>query len=211
MRAVAVGLVATAGLVLASCGSVQSATSPSPTVSGSNANPSPSATSATASVSASSATPSPSGTAQVAWKTYVSARWGYSIAYPANWYDLPNSGAPDTQKYFSSENVGAPLLMSSRGVWETIEVQPYSAASCPASYVTSSAARQSPITVDGVATTRYVINMTPSGAEASYGIGVWVKDGASCYSIQFDSPTASTRDANAGIDDQAIASFKFGS
>ena len=73
------------------------------------------------------------------------------------------------------------------------------------------AVRQSPTTVDGVATTRYVINMTPSGGEASYGIGVWVHHGGSCYSIQFDSPTASTRDANAGIDDQAIASFKFGS
>jgi hypothetical protein len=65
--------------------------------------------------------------------------------------------------------------------------------------------------VDGVATTRYVINMTPTGAEAAYLIGVWVMHGGSCYSIQFQSSTAATRDANGGVADQAIASFKSGS
>jgi hypothetical protein len=122
----------------------------------------------------------------------------------------PNFGAPDTGKYFSNENVGAPLEMSSHGVWETAEVQSNPTGSCPPSYVSRYVVRQSPTTVDGVATTRYVINQTPSGAEAAYLIGVWVTHGGSCYSIQFVSLTPSARDANADVADQAIASFKFG-
>jgi hypothetical protein len=183
------------GLVLTSCGSSQATTSPS----------------ATASVSP-SATPSPSHTAQPGWKTYVSARWGYSIAYPGDWYDLANFGAPDTQKYFSNENVGTPLQMTQRGVWETIEVQPNPTGSCPPSYVSRSVIGQSPTRVGGVATTRYVINMTPSGgAEAAYINGVWVTHSGGCYAIQFVSLTPTTRDASTGVADQAIASFQFGS
>jgi hypothetical protein len=127
------------------------------------------------------------------------------------WYDLPNFGAPDTQKYFSNENVGDPLQMTARGVWETIGIAASSAGPCPPSYVAGSAILQSPTTVDGVATIRYVINMTPSGGEPAYLIGVWVLHSGSCYSIQFVSLTQSTRDANAGMADQTIASFRFGS
>ncbi len=182
------------GLVLMSCGTSQSARSAS----------------TTASVSP-SATPSPSHAAQPGWKTYVSARWGYSIDYPGDWYNLANFGAPDTQKYFSNENVSAPLTMTPRGVWETIEVQPNLAGSCPPSYVSRYVIRQSPTRVGDVATIRYVINLTPSGAEAAYIIGVWVPHSGSCYSIQFLSSTPSTRDASTGVADQTIASFRFGS
>jgi hypothetical protein len=127
------------------------------------------------------------------------------------WYDLPNFGAPDTQKYFSNENVGAPLEMSSHGVWVTIGIEANSTAPCPPSWFSGNAIRQSPTTVDGVGAIRYVINMTPTGGESAYSIAVWVLHGGSCYSIQFVSLTQSTRDANARIADQAIASFKFGS
>jgi hypothetical protein len=177
-----------------SCGSTQSTGSPT----------------ATTSVSL-GATPSPSHTAQPGWKTYVNARWGYSIDYPSDWFDLPNFGAPDTEKYFSNEKVGAPLEMFAQGVWETIEVQSNATGSCPPSYVLQNVVRQSSTSVDSVATTRYVINMTPSGAEAAYTIGVWLMHGGSCFSIEFVSLTPSARDAIAGVADQTIASFKFGS
>jgi hypothetical protein len=157
-----------------------------------------------------SSTPSPSHTAQPGWKTYISARWGYSIDYPNDWHDLPNSGAPDTQKYFSNENVGAALQMSPKGVWETIEVQSGASGSCPPASASTYVIRQSPTTVDGVATTRYVINMTPSGGEPAYTIGVWVTHGGTCYSIQFLALNPATRDASADVADQAIASFRFG-
>lgn len=196
---IAAGVVLSLGyLLLVSCGAAQSTGT--------------SATSATPTTSAStSATPSSSNTPQAGWKTYISARWGYSVDYPSRWYDLPNFGAPDTEKYFSNENVGAPLQMTASGVWETIEVQPNSTGSCPPSYVSKYVVGQSPTTVDGAASTRYVINMTPSGGEAAYIIGVWVIHSGSCYSIQFLSATPSTRDASVGVADQTIASFKFGS
>ena len=184
------------GLTLMSCGTSLPTSAPSSTAS--------SSPSSTESVR-------PSTTAQPEWKTFVSARWSYSIDYPGDWYNLPNFGAPDTEKYFSNENVGAPQMMTQYGVWETIEVQPTSHGPCPPSYVSRYAIRQSPTTVDGVATTRYVINMTPSGAEAAYIIGVWASHKESCFSIQFLSQSPSTRDAAASVADQAIASFRFGS
>jgi len=64
---------------------------------------------------------------------------------------------------------------------------------------------------NGVETTLYVINMTPTGADPAYMSGVWVTHGGACYSIQFLSLTPETRDANTSVAAQAIASFKFGS
>jgi len=187
------GLLVALGLALASCGSNQPTGSPGTTMTVSP-----------------SATPSPSHTAQPGWKTYLSARWGYAIDYPADWFDLDNAGAPDTQKYFSNERVGAPLEMTARGAWETVEVQPNPTGPCPPSYVSKYVGRQSPTTLDSVATTRYVINQTPSGGEAGYIIGVWVMHSASCFSIQFVSTTPATRDAIAGTAEKVIASFRFG-
>ena len=187
------GLLVALGLALASCGSNQPTGSPGTTMTVSP-----------------SATPSPSHTAQPGWKTYLSARWGYAIDYPADWFDLDNAGAPDTQKYFSNERVGAPLEMTARGVRETVEVQPNPTGPCPPSYVSKYVVRQSPTTLDSVATTRYVINQAPSGGEAGYIIGVWVMHSATCFSIRFVSTTPATRDAIAGTADKVIASFRFG-
>jgi hypothetical protein len=170
--------------------------------------PSASSGSPTASVPP-TATPSVSHAPKPGWKTYISARWGYSIDYPTSWYDLP-SGAPDTQKYFSNEENAAPLHMSSHGVFETIDVEPNQSEPCAPSWASSAAIRQSPITLDGVPTTRYVVDFTPSGAEASYMVGVWVGHGGRCYGITFQSQNPSARDASIAVDDQAIASFRFG-
>jgi hypothetical protein len=154
---------------------------------------------------------SPSPMARSGWKTYVSARWGYSIDYPGDWYDLGNAGAPDTEQYFSNETAGAPLGMTAQGVFETIEVQSISTRPCPPPYVSQWVIRRSAISVDGVETTLYVINMTPTGAEPAYMAGVWVTHGGACYSIQFLSLNPETRDTNTSVLAQAIASFKFGS
>jgi hypothetical protein len=54
------------------------------------------------------------------WKNYQNQKYGYSIEYPGEWFSLENSGAPDTEKYFSNKNVGAPLEMGEGGVWVTI-------------------------------------------------------------------------------------------
>jgi hypothetical protein len=202
MRVVASVLAVTA-LVLSGC--IQA---PAGTTLGTSPSATPSAAASAAPSPTASATPSPTNSRQARWQTYVSTRWAYSIGYPGDWYNLASFGLPDTQKYFANENVGAPLEMSSTGVWESIEVQT-NTASCPPSYLSDSVLRQSPITVGGVPATRLVINMTAAAAEASYITGVWVKRNGRCYSIQFLSQTAAARDANAGLADQIIASFRF--
>jgi hypothetical protein len=194
MRVVASVLAVTA-LVLSGC--IQA---PAGTTLGTSPSATPSA--------AASAAPSPTNSPQARWQTYISTRWGYSNGYPGDWYNLPSSGLPDTLKYFANENVGAPPEMSATGVMESIEVQT-NTASCPPSYLSDSVIRQSPTTVGGVPTTRLVIDSIPSGAEAAYITGVWVKRNGRCYSIQFLSQTAAARDANAGLADQIIASFRF--
>jgi hypothetical protein len=51
------------------------------------------------------------------------------------------------------------------------------------------------------------MNVTPSGGENAYTIGVWVIHGGSCYSLEFVSMTPETRDASSAVADQTIASF----
>src|ERR1700694_3099629 len=77
-----------------------------------------------------SATPSSPPTATSDWSTYTSSKWGYTVKYPANWYDLPNSGAPDTDKYFSNQNVTTPAQMDQSGVLVTIRVHQDSSFNC---------------------------------------------------------------------------------
>src|SRR3979409_1892840 len=46
------------------------------------------------------------------WHHFHSEQLGYSVDYPPDWYDLPNQGAPETEKYFGSKkDIGAPLGM----------------------------------------------------------------------------------------------------
>ena len=57
------------------------------------------------------------------WQTYTNSQYGYTVKYPKNWYNLSNFGAPDTDKYFSNENVSAVMEMSGSGIWLTIRNQ----------------------------------------------------------------------------------------
>src|SRR5260370_38581093 len=53
-----------------------------------------------------------------AWSSYHSEKWGYTIDYPATWYDLGKLGGPDTETYFANEkNVGSPIGMDSQGAF----------------------------------------------------------------------------------------------
>jgi len=53
-------------------------------------------------------------------KTYKDDRYGYQIKYLSSWFDLPNFGAPDTDKYFSNESVTAVMEMSDAGIFLTV-------------------------------------------------------------------------------------------
>jgi len=70
-----------------------------------------------------SATPTGTPDPTANWPTYMSTNWGYTVKYPATWYDLPNSGAPDADKYFSNQKVANPAQMEPGGVWLTIRIE----------------------------------------------------------------------------------------
>src|ERR1700674_2623992 len=56
------------------------------------------------------------------WNTYASARWGYTVQYPAGWHEISNCGAPDSEKYFSNENLACGQDGESSGVVNAIGV-----------------------------------------------------------------------------------------
>lgn len=156
----------------------------------------PSATASTTVIESSSGSASPSPSL----RAYKSPKWLYSVEYPAAWYQLPNSGAPDTDAYFSNETDLAPLMMDSNGVWLTIAI--YDAgALCPARWVLNGAdVTKTPLSVDGEATT-----MSASSNE----VGVLVKHAGWCYSFFFITYSAQTLGQHRGEIDAMLKSFRF--
>jgi hypothetical protein len=165
-------------------------------ISAATPSPSPSA-SATASASR-SVTAVPAG-----WHGYVSKQWLYSLAYPGNWYDLPNYGAPDSQKYFSNQNVPAPLAMENGGVWLTVWVDSHPSSSCGSSSGANVVAV--PITIDGEATTEY-LTKTPNPQSSMWAS---VTHLSWCYQFTFITFSQKTFDQNKGDMDAILGSFRF--
>jgi hypothetical protein len=93
---------------------------------------------------------SPSALQSPGWQAYSSPKWGYSIQYPQSWRSLPNFGAPDTEKYFSNENVGSPMSLDLDGIWLTITVSGFQGDQClNRGRWNLRIDRQVPLTVDG--------------------------------------------------------------
>lgn len=67
------------------------------------------------------ATPSATQSSIQNWNTYRDTKLGYSISYPPAWQEIANLG-PNNEKYFSSQNVGAPLEMQPGGIWVTFSI-----------------------------------------------------------------------------------------
>jgi hypothetical protein len=137
------------------------------------------------------------------WRSSLSQSWLYSLAYPATWFELANYGAPDNQKYFSNQNVGAPLEMEPGGVWFGISVDPQPGSSC--SGPSNPKAIVSPITIDGEVTTKY-LNPPPN-----YQSSMWaaVIHHGWCYKFTFITYSQKTRDQNMADMDAILASFRF--
>jgi hypothetical protein len=162
--------------------------------------PTASATPSPSPSASATATASPSLTATpTSWHSYVSPHWLYSVAYPATWYDLPNHGAPDNQKYFSNQNVGAPLEMGSGGVWLTVSVNAHPGSSCDAG-MNGPGVTATPISIDGEPAMKYVSNTSVSAA---------VTHKSWCYNFSFFTDSAQTRDRNMNDMNAILASFRF--
>ncbi len=187
------------------CGS-QVATAPSASPQQSSSSPTPAST-------PSPEIPSPSpcaGEAPAAhpspgWLTYSSTEWCYSVDYPASWYDLPNFGAPDTEKYFSNENAGSPLQLTNEGIFLSISVRSAPCWPVPVYYRIDG---EAVLTVAGQTVTRTYGYLAPSGAENAWTIHAAIAHGSNCYAFDYITVTQSARDKNLSTADQMITTFQ---
>ena len=133
------------------------------------------------------------------------------MQYPPTWFKLPTSGAPDTDTYFSNEVVGAPLELDPAGVWLTIRVDQSPALEC-GSFPTAPGTRvltQSPITLGGVLTTEYVVDVIAPAAEAAYEVVAAALHDASCYGFIFLSSNPTARQQNLSLINTVMSTFRF--
>lgn len=149
--------------------------------------------------------PTSSGTSpSPAWKTYRSAKWGYTVIYPEAWLDLPNFGAPDSEKYFSNENVGSVRELDSSGVFFAISVNAKIGEVCPYhERATTEISRQLDVTVDGNAAKLDVVD-----SQADFELYI-VHDGY-CYRFVYFFRSLMTRDATQDTAIRMLSGFRFG-
>lgn len=143
------------------------------------------------------------------WTTYMSAKWGYTLRYPATWLDIPNNGAPDSEKYIASENVGSPLALSATGLYLTIEVNQSASEYCGHNELSQAQLagtnRPVPVTVDGAQTTLHLGPLPPMQAIYSS-----VRHASYCYLVVFLFQTITARDAAEVTAKAVVESFRFG-
>ena len=143
------------------------------------------------------------------WTTHTSAKWGYALRHPATWLDIPNNGAPDSQKYVASENVSNPLALSATGVYLTIEVNQNASAFCGHNELQKAhlagTDRTVTVKVDGAPVTLHLGALAPMQA-----IYTSVNHVAYCYLFVFLFQTTQARDATEATAKEVVESFRFG-
>lgn len=139
------------------------------------------------------------------WEHYTNPSWGYSLNYPKQWYSLPNNGAPDTDEYFSSENVGAPLEMTKAGIFLTVRVTSGACAS-----VTGRVDGQATLIVAGSPVTRTYGLLSPPAGEQAWMIDAAISNSSRCVAFHYLANTQAARDSNLAVADAMITSLSFG-
>lgn len=126
------------------------------------------------------------------WNKYSNSKYGYSIKYPKTWFNLPNYGAPDTDKYFSNKNVGAPLEMGSDGIWITITITENNdnlslsewASKTPGN-TQSKISNVKDIVINGIPAVQQVEDFTKAeGTEGGYSLATYSVKEKTVYSIK---------------------------
>jgi len=160
-------------------------------------------------VSTSPELPAPSNSAAqvtpaTVWQHYTNSNGGYSLNYPKQWYSLNNNGAPDTDKSFSNENVGAPLEMTAAGIWLTVRVTSGACASA-AGRVDGQAA----LTVAGSPVTRTYGMLSPTAGEQAWVIDAAMTHSSRCIAFHYLAHTQAVRDGSLAVADEMITSLSF--
>ncbi|HEV3102668.1 MAG TPA: hypothetical protein VG426_10075 [Candidatus Dormibacteraeota bacterium] len=145
-----------------------------------------------------------SAPADAGYKSFVSAKWRYSVQYPATWYEFPvyEGAGLNTMKAFSNENTESPEGMDSDGVFVTITVDPSPSRPCAEPAVAANDPRitSASISIDGEGTTQYLyLN----------GVGVSVSHNRWCYGFSVLTIDAKTRDKYKPEIAHLLSSFKF--
>jgi hypothetical protein len=134
------------------------------------------------------------------WRTYTAPE-GFRLQYPPYWYALPQIDPAEPHRYFSNENVGAPLMMDQSGLWVQAQA---TAQPCQAPTATASAS----VTLGGLPATRYTLS--PGGPSGTSGILVLASRSTGCVSVALSTYFVATRDANAAVFDELISRFTLG-
>ena len=141
------------------------------------------------------------------WTDYLSEKWGYRISYPPGWYDLPNFGAPDEQKYFSNQPVRAPLEMNESGVWMTISVSSLVGDDCAtASLYSGLIEESSDLVIAGRRVARHLVHNT--SVEGGPRVVLNLETNGACYTFYVITFSDQTRSDLLPVIDQAMESFR---
>jgi hypothetical protein len=150
-------------------------------------------------------TPSPASSARLVtpgWNSYHSQKWGYTIGYPASWYELGNLGAPDTEQYFANrKDIRQPMGMGADGVFVAVSMVSGQCRAVPPGSVDGTAQ----LMVDGHPVTR--VTGLLGQPEAYWSSYASVPKGANCFAFAFIFGSKTARDANLQITDQMLTSF----
>lgn len=155
------------------------------------------------SVASASATQSPSLVTQSpipGYLLYTSSAWLYSFEYPSSWFNLGNSGVPNTVKYFSNQQIGSPQQLDANGIFLRVSIDTQSTHPCANSGPLRPGVSQTPIMVDGESTTEY------SGAQ---GVSAYVTHQSWCYTFGFITTGAQDLAQHKAEIDHVLSSFKF--
>jgi hypothetical protein len=167
---------------VAACSSAASSTAPSQTPRGGTSVPTPSA--------------------PIGWKTYAAADYGYSLSYPPTWLDAGSFGPAD-EHYFSNEQIGSPMQMSSAGIFVGVSANCQVKTGSPDTLI-----NQTAMVVGGVPAVRYVELVSNIGGQAFLAVAT-VKPGTYCYRIFMEALSRATLEANLADFDRMLASVRF--
>ncbi|MGH7763607.1 MAG: hypothetical protein ACREOM_04215 [Candidatus Dormibacteraceae bacterium] len=124
--------------------------------------------------------------------------------YPPAWLDIGNFGAPDTEKYFSNENVGSVRELDTSGVLLAISVNPRVGQTCPYhERASTEITGQVDVNVDGVPAKLDAV-------DSHSDFELYIARTGYCYRWIYFFGSLATRDASESIAVTQLDNFRFG-